>query len=1138
MTDPRANAVVRFDLAGNYLGTWSEPAGPIGIAVHPDGRIFVSRRDDAQVAVYDPSFTFLRFLDPTPFSFVKPTDLAMDPVHGKVYVVDNGADRFYAFDVAESLALVVGVRGSHSSEFKYPSAIAVDTANNRIVVADQDNYRLQVFTPSGVFVDSFGYRIKYVPGGGSEGWLPRTAGLAIDSVGNIYVTDALMSTVRIFDPLGGELGKVVDYGLDPGDLQTPGDVELDATGRVLVANSNVGSLEIYAPPALRQGMSGVCYRGANEDPHGLLRLLRSVTDVPFAPGGRAGWAAIGTMLREIPGWEPPHMEDDLFCARCHDVDGQPGGHIGLIEGQVNLCLSCHTGAGQAVVSSFRKADAADPFGTNPNAADGRGVSHAWGVPAVNVSADSVGPTPGGEMELHLDAGNIKCSTCHNQHNNEAGFPYLRVGNDGDAMCKECHVPLNEGPGQRGTHPVGFDYPGGVGEFPADVDVAPLYINDDNVECMTCHAPHFANSGGANEGAGDGMLLRTANDATLCQTCHTEHAIHEVGGPWQPTCTDCHDVHDPTSENHSLVASQINGTAITFQDNDIGSDGLHDFIHSNHDPASYDGICEACHTGTAHHRNSSDGDHTHQVNTLCIDCHPHNGGFRPMGGSCVDCHNQIQDNGDGIPPGGRRAVVPDGTNPNDFGNTSHHVEGEVDNGDCLVCHDLSLHQQGRVRLRDPDDPDNPAAVIELIGRPMDDPAEAAAVVPFCLNCHDDDGDVPFSDGQTPPYVDPAYWNNAAHKLGGTTGMPLTCMGDGGNFGCHANGHGSPNIRLLNAASGVSLESFCYNCHTDGVVHNDAISNNRPGGYVSADDIEEAFGKSRHHDLGIAFTMGADTFTLQCTTCHNPHVASGKYWAAESGLTPVTRPDFSDPANNPRAMGTALWGDESGEKMDDFAASGSGTGGWYYSVARGGVVAWDQPAVYQPPKSGSGYEFEFGGDVLPDYTSLCLDCHTYAMPEDSFPVTENPPVNWGQGIGCTDNSVDPPDQRVECGAQHGLGAANRPSYGSDPGTWGSNGNPDPIFLEPGVTRGRGSGHWMRWPYESAQRNAGINFVMSCTDCHEAHGANRGGMIRERFNVTANGDCGTGGNPDPDGENCADGGMPCAMPATITMAVNTPA
>ncbi len=64
-------------------------------------------------------------------------------------------------------------------------------------------------------------------------------------------------------------------------------------------------------------------------------------------------------------------------------------------------------------------------------------------------------------------------------------------------------------------------------------------------------------------------------------------------------------------------------------------------------------------------------------------------------------------------------------------------------------------------------------------------------------------------------------------------------------------------------------------------------------------------------------------------------------------------------------------------------------------------------------------------------------------------------------------------------------------------------------------------MRWPYDSADRSAGINFVMSCTDCHEAHGSDQGGMVRERFNVNANGDCGTGGDSDPNGENCSDGG-----------------
>jgi hypothetical protein len=40
-------------------------------------------------------------------------------------------------------------------------------------------------------------------------------------------------------------------------------------------------------------------------------------------------------------------------------------------------------------------------------------------------------------------------------------------------------------------------------------------------------------------------------------------------------------------------------------------------------------------------------------------------------------------------------------------------------------------------------------------------------------------------------------------------------------------------------------------------------------------------------------------------------------------------------------------------------------------------------------------------------------------------------------------------------------------------------------------------MRWPYDSAHKNAGINFVMSCTDCHEAHASNIGGMLRTNPN-----------------------------------------
>jgi len=419
-------------------------------------------------------------------------------------------------------------------------------------------------------------------------------------------------------------------------------------------------------------------------------------------------------------------------------------------------------------------------------------------------------------------------------------------------------------------------PGAARAMPA------LLLFSQHSPCSNCHQVHTAP--GLN-------LTKEAVREVLCQTCHSPtggapvREVHKnAAGGKLATCTDCHSPHDYELNsggvaNLALIRAAIatphsgnRGVRFESRGLDAGQPAAHSFADGD---TVYDGICEVCHTQTAYHRNSSEGNHAHEAGRTCTQtCHRHDAGFVPSG-TCTDCHSTPQDNGDGIPPGGRRAVV------GEFSRLSHHLQvpapDSLTAARCQVCHDQSRHQQGAVRLWNVDYPGNLDSVIVLTGNPAADSIQAAKLTRFCLACHDANGAngnlTPLGDGVTRPLIEAAAWNAAAHATGGRG-----CFGNGIS-GCHATGHGSlkrkllapPDVAATPPANAEQEEGFCFACH----------DSNGP----AATDVQAAFSRSirwvtapvgaaantrlnDRHDVQYTAqsTSGAK---IECTDCHDPH-----------------------------------------------------------------------------------------------------------------------------------------------------------------------------------------------------------------------------------------------------------------------------
>ena len=262
VADSRNHRIVHLDAQGLFLNAFGGygnvmdgeiPGGlmnePWGVAVGPDGNVYVADTWNHRIQVFTPNGQFLRMwsvfeVNGLPDGFWGPRGIAVDQT-GRVFVTDTGKQRVVVFDSNGTYLTQFGSVGLEPGNLDEPVGIEI-SPSGEIYIADTWNYRVQVFEPDPSGLQFRSARLWEVDAWSSDS-LDNKPFLALDKDGNVYITDPDRGRIIGFDSQG--TFKVLWGGFDNSYLMgVISGIATTSDGKVWVSDSTSNSLLLFQPP--------------------------------------------------------------------------------------------------------------------------------------------------------------------------------------------------------------------------------------------------------------------------------------------------------------------------------------------------------------------------------------------------------------------------------------------------------------------------------------------------------------------------------------------------------------------------------------------------------------------------------------------------------------------------------------------------------------------------------------------------------------------------------------------------------------------------------------------------------------------------------------------------------------------------
>ncbi|MDE0265148.1 MAG: hypothetical protein OXJ37_22290 [Bryobacterales bacterium] len=204
----------------------------------------------------------------------RPSAIAVD-ADGNIFVGEYAGYRVRKIDTVGTITTIAGVgtKGgagdggpANAAQFNFISGLAVDGSGN-VYVSDMNEVRIRKIAPEGTITTIAGTGIPGHTGHGGpaiEARIRTPGGIALDSSGNLFLTEFWAGRLRRIDPAGvittiagtGEQSSTGDMGLaTDAALDRPRNIAAGSDGRLYVVENYADRIRVLSPTAERSRFS-------------------------------------------------------------------------------------------------------------------------------------------------------------------------------------------------------------------------------------------------------------------------------------------------------------------------------------------------------------------------------------------------------------------------------------------------------------------------------------------------------------------------------------------------------------------------------------------------------------------------------------------------------------------------------------------------------------------------------------------------------------------------------------------------------------------------------------------------------------------------------------------------------------------